>query len=261
MKTKSGSTGAGTIVSDTLLNTYTNIGANGQWGWWLAFSKATGANTVTLTQASNNYVSEIIGEYSGVSILKGSTTLISSTTCGPLTPSSPSDTLVFFGTQVNAGVTYTLTSAGTLRINTPVLLGDVVTSSAYTMVVTSPGAAATVMAMLDLGLAAISGNAGTAGATISFTGVSSGSVTADGSGNYSIPGLANGAYTLTPSKVGFTFSPTTSNQTVAGANISGVNFTATSTAAIVSAGAPMIGAILPILKARIRIAIAQRNKK
>ena len=73
----------------------------------------------------------------------------------------------------------------------------------------------------------ISGNAGVAGATVSYTGTASGSVTADGSGNYSINGLANGSYTITPSLTGYTFSPTSASETVSGSNITGVNFTAT----------------------------------
>jgi len=51
---------------------------------------------------------------------------------------------------------------------------------------------------------AISGNAGTSGATIT-AGTKSG--TSDGSSNYSVTGLANGSYTVTPSKSGCTFSP------------------------------------------------------
>lgn len=72
----------------------------------------------------------------------------------------------------------------------------------------------------------ISGNAGIAGATISYSGTSSGSVTADGSGNYTISGLANGSYTLTPSLAGYTFSPPSQVETLAGSNITGANFTA-----------------------------------
>jgi hypothetical protein len=75
----------------------------------------------------------------------------------------------------------------------------------------------------------ISGNAGVAGATVSYTGTSSGNVTADGSGNYTIPSLVNGSYTITPSLAGYTFSPTNQSETVSGSNITGVNFTATST--------------------------------
>ena len=69
----------------------------------------------------------------------------------------------------------------------------------------------------------ISGNAGTSGATVT---AGSGSATSDGSNNYSISGLANGTYTVTPSKSGCTFSPTSTSVTVSGANVTGINFTA-----------------------------------
>jgi hypothetical protein len=81
--------------------------------------------------------------------------------------------------------------------------------------------------------ATVSGNAGVAGATVSYTGAGTGSVTADGSGNYSLIGLLNGSYTITPSKTGYTFASVTTPygptqaETVIGADITGVNFTAT----------------------------------
>jgi hypothetical protein len=81
----------------------------------------------------------------------------------------------------------------------------------------------------------VSGNAGTPGATVSYTGTSSGSTTADGSGNYSITGLANGSYTVTPSKAGFSFTPTNASETVSGSNITGVDFTATPSGSSASA--------------------------
>ena len=80
----------------------------------------------------------------------------------------------------------------------------------------------------------ISGSAGVAGATISWTGTSSGSTTADGSGNYTISGLANGPYTITPSLAGYSFSPTSAAETVSGSNITGVNFTATAVVTVYS---------------------------
>jgi hypothetical protein len=70
----------------------------------------------------------------------------------------------------------------------------------------------------------ISGNAGTSGATVT-AGVQG--ATSDASGNYTISGLANGTYTVTPSKSGCTFSPASASVTVAGANVTGSNFTAT----------------------------------
>jgi len=77
----------------------------------------------------------------------------------------------------------------------------------------------------QVGAFGISGNSGAAGATVSFTGTSSGSVTADGAGNYNTGNIGNGNYTLSVSKVGMTFLPSFSNQTVNGANLTGVNFT------------------------------------
>jgi hypothetical protein len=70
----------------------------------------------------------------------------------------------------------------------------------------------------------ISGSAGTSGATVT---AGSQGATSDASNNYVISGLANGTYTVTPSKSGCTFSPATLSVTVAGANVSGNNFTAT----------------------------------
>src|SRR5438270_901408 len=72
----------------------------------------------------------------------------------------------------------------------------------------------------------ISGSAGTTGATVT---AGSQGATSDASNNYVISGLANGTYTVTPSKSGCTFSPATLSVTVAGANVSGNNFTASCT--------------------------------
>jgi hypothetical protein len=70
----------------------------------------------------------------------------------------------------------------------------------------------------------ISGSAGTPGATVT---AGTQGATSDASNNYSITGLANGTYTVTPSKSGCTFSPATLSVTVSGANVTGSNFTAT----------------------------------
>ena len=72
----------------------------------------------------------------------------------------------------------------------------------------------------------ISPAAGGAGATLVLSGASSATTVADASGNYSFTGLANGSYTVTPSKTGYTFSPANQSVTVSGANQTAVNFTA-----------------------------------
>ncbi len=69
----------------------------------------------------------------------------------------------------------------------------------------------------------ISGNAGTSGATVT---AGSQGATSDASNNYAISGLANGTYTVTPSKSGCTFSPASQSVSVSGANVTGINFTA-----------------------------------
>jgi uncharacterized protein (TIGR03437 family) len=63
------------------------------------------------------------------------------------------------------------------------------------------------------------------GATVTLGGASSATATADASGNYAFTGLANGTYTVTPSKSGYTFSPANQSVTINGANLSGINFT------------------------------------
>ncbi|MGN6184269.1 MAG: pre-peptidase C-terminal domain-containing protein, partial [Thermoanaerobaculia bacterium] len=72
----------------------------------------------------------------------------------------------------------------------------------------------------------ISGNAGTSGATIT---AGAQGATSDASSNYTISGLANGTYTVTPSKSGCTFTPASTSVTVASANVTGINFTASCT--------------------------------
>ena len=65
-----------------------------------------------------------------------------------------------------------------------------------------------------------------AGATVALSGTSSGSTTADSSGNYTLGGLSNGTYTVTPTLAGYTFSPASQSVTINGANVTAVNFTA-----------------------------------
>jgi hypothetical protein len=70
---------------------------------------------------------------------------------------------------------------------------------------------------------AVGGN----GATVTLSGAASGTTTANSSGNYTFTGMANGSYTVTPSHSGYTFNPSKQSVTVSGANVGGVNFTAT----------------------------------
>ena len=71
----------------------------------------------------------------------------------------------------------------------------------------------------------ISPSTSASGATITLSGSASGTATASGSGTYSFLDLVNGSYTVTPSKVGVVFTPSSQGVTLNGIN--GVaNFTA-----------------------------------
>jgi predicted small secreted protein len=71
-----------------------------------------------------------------------------------------------------------------------------------------------------------SGGFGLPGVAVNLTGAVTKSTTTDVNGNYSFTGLANGAYTVTPSKAGYTFTPPSINVNVSGADVIGQNFTA-----------------------------------
>jgi len=68
--------------------------------------------------------------------------------------------------------------------------------------------------------------AGLSGVTMTLSGAASGSAATDASGNYAFTGLANGTYTVTPSKTGYTFTPSSLSVTLSGANQTGKDFTA-----------------------------------
>jgi len=71
-----------------------------------------------------------------------------------------------------------------------------------------------------------SGGSGLSGATMTLSGTASAMTTTNSSGSYTFTGLTNGTYTITPSKTGYTFSPTSITVTISGANLTGQNFTA-----------------------------------
>jgi len=76
---------------------------------------------------------------------------------------------------------------------------------------------------------------GGSGATVALTGGATLNTTADASGNYTLAGLFNGQYTVTPTKPGFTMSPLNQSVTVTTSNIGSVNFTATASSLAIDA--------------------------
>ena len=73
----------------------------------------------------------------------------------------------------------------------------------------------------------ISGNAGIAGATLSYTNGTPKTATADGSGNYSITISSNWSGTVTPSEAGYFFSPVNRSYTNMTSSLTGQDYTAT----------------------------------
>ena len=123
-----------------------------------------------------------------------------------------------FGPLVNGSYTVTPTKTGfvftpssrTVTINGASLVADFAADPVPTYNVTGT----------------VSPAASGSGATLTLSGAASQIVTADAAGNYSFTGLANGSYTVTPSKTGFTFTPANQPVNVNNANPPAVNFAA-----------------------------------
>jgi stage V sporulation protein SpoVS len=73
----------------------------------------------------------------------------------------------------------------------------------------------------------LSPTTGGSGATVTLSGAAAATTIADAAGNYTFTGLINGNYVVTPSHTGYTFSPAIQAVTINGANVTGINFTAT----------------------------------
>ena len=108
-----------------------------------------------------------------------------------------------------------------------------VTFSPASQSVTVNGGAVTVSAFTATAIqtwtvsGAISPAAAGSGTSLTLTGPATLTTTADSSGNYAFAGLVNGTYTVTPNKTGYLFNPSSQSVLVNGANVTGINFTAT----------------------------------
>lgn len=93
-----------------------------------------------------------------------------------------------------------------------------------------------------------------AGVTITATGAATATTTTDVNGNYTLTNLPSGAYTLTPSRAGFIFTPVSRAVTIANANVVGQNFVgrpgtpafSISGTVTLSGGGPMAGVVMTL---------------
>jgi hypothetical protein len=89
----------------------------------------------------------------------------------------------------------------------------------------------------------VSGTVGIGGATVTLSGASSDSTMASSGGAYSFTGLANGKYTVTPSRAGYTFNPPSQDVTITSKNLTTVNFTASLAPPSITSLSPASGPI------------------
>jgi len=233
-----------TVVYDSIMPGGSDVAA----AWAYTFSKGSGPCTVTFNlSASTAGCVVVLGEWRGPNTVRATPGASLLTTQTALTSNSANvtggDLLLGLFHITNgsptavAGTTpvgdqFTIRASGTSSGTFYLFVEDVLNAN--------PGTALTANATISgtqNGTASgfgvfftsefsISGSTGVAGALVSYSGTASGSVIADGSGNYTIPNLIPGSYTITPSASGYVFAPFSSNQTISSSNISGVNFTA-----------------------------------
>jgi Bacterial Ig domain len=112
---------------------------------------------------------------------------------------------------------------GTHRLNAIAqdMTGNSTTSASVTVTVNNTPAGAFSIS------GTVSPTAGGNGATIVLNGAASATTLVSSSGAYSFTGLANGIYAVSASRAGYAFSPAVQPATINGANITGLNFTAT----------------------------------
>lgn len=232
-----------TVVYNTELDAGTHV--NGAWAY--TFTKGSGACTVSWNLAASTPGGVVcVGEWNGpdtaratpaVNILNTNTTIFSNNVTA-----TANDLLVglfqIVGNNTSAVVaqgsvsTFNLRATGT---NAGTIYNAITDSLAALAGAQNAQAVLTgAQAFTGSGIGdffaagfSLSGAAGQAGATVNYSGTASGSVAADGSGNFSIPTLYNGSYTITPSLPGFSFTPTSRSVNVVSGNVTGVNFTAT----------------------------------
>jgi hypothetical protein len=123
-------------------------------------------------------------------------------------------------TKANASGNFTFTGLANGNYTvTPAKTGVTFTPASLTVAISGADQTATFTAVLQTWQISGSVTAAGSGATIALSGAATASTTADASGNFTFTGLTNGRYTVTPTKAGVTFGPTSRSVTINGANV------------------------------------------
>ncbi|MHC4180724.1 MAG: carboxypeptidase regulatory-like domain-containing protein, partial [Planctomycetota bacterium] len=114
---------------------------------------------------------------------------------------------------------FTGLAAGSYTV-TPTKAGSTFLPASAAVTIVAANKTATTMAQVwDItGQILDSAGAGLSGVTVTLSGDASDTDTTDGSGNYSFPNLPDGSYTATPTLGGSTFSPTSADASISGAD-------------------------------------------
>jgi Bacterial Ig-like domain (group 2) len=132
--------------------------------------------------------------------------------------------------DVTSGATYASNSTSVAAVSQSGLVTAVGTGNA-TVIASYGGLASSVSITVSIPVPtySISGSAGAASATVVVAGAATAQITASSTGAFSLSGLPSGTYTITPSLAESTFVPTSQPITITNANVTGVNFIATTT--------------------------------
>lgn len=152
-----------------------------------------------------------------------------------LTPSGESGTNTSTTSDASGNYTFPQVVNGTYTV-TPSLNGATFTPTSQSVTVNGANVSGVNFSVVVQPTWSISGTitplpAGT-GVTVTLSGSGSAATQTDSSGNYTFSGLLNGSYTVTPTKTGVTFTPTSLPITINSNNVTGANFTAAAVAAL-----------------------------
>ena len=157
---------------------------------------------------------------------------------GPCSSASGMSTCILWGINSNtisngviATVAFTI-SGSTVNTSSAIQLSSGAAAASTGASLSTSTTGSTVTIQQASATFSISGtiSPGGSGTMVMLTGTASSSTTANGSGNYTFAGLANGSYTVTPSNSGYTFTPSSRVVNVSGANVGAINFSGTANA-------------------------------